>query len=290
MPGLWAIRVAFPEAAGDRPVPLAEAVLEPFGLALSSFERDGGPGWTVEALCERRPAAVRVRAALRAAGLAVEPRIEPLPQRDWVAESERALPPFRAGRFFVHGSHVTAPAPRGSIALRIDAGMAFGTGRHATTRGCLLALDRLARSRRFARPLDLGCGSGILAIAAARLWRVPVLAADNDPQAVAVARENARRNGVGDLVRSVLSEGYRAAAIRRAAPFDLVLANILARPLQALAPALARHLLPGGLAILSGLTAEQEEAVLAAHRRSGLAAVACRRIEGWSILALERPE
>src|SRR6266404_4068788 len=135
----------------------------------------------------------------------------PVPARDWVAESQRGLAPFRAGRFYVRGSHVEGRWPRGSLPLIIDAGMAFGTGRHETTRGCLLALDRLARRRRFVRLLDLGCGSGILAIAMARLWGAAVLAIDNDPQAVAVARDNAAINGVAERVTVTLGGGYGTA-------------------------------------------------------------------------------
>ncbi len=143
-------------------------------------------------------------------------------------------------------------------------------------------------TRRFARPLDLGCGSGILAIAMAKRWRVPVLAADNDPQAVAVARDNARSNGVGSLVRALKSSGYAAPAILRGAPFDLVSANILARPLCRLSGGLACHLAPGGLAILAGLLADQEDMVLAAHRRRGFELVRRRRLDGWSILVVGR--
>jgi len=277
---LWSIRVP---VAADVPggVAAVEAALEPFSIALSTFEV-GAAVWQVEALAAKRPDAGRLAAALF--GLPA-PAVARVPARDWVALSRRGLKSVRAGRFFVHGSHI-AKWPRGTIPICVDPGVAFGTGHHATTRGCLLEIDRL--TRRFARPLDLGCGSGILAIAMAKRWRVPVLAADNDPQAVAVARDNARSNGVGTLVRALKSSGYAAPAIGRKAPFDLVSANILARPLCRLAGGLARHLAPRGLAILAGLLADQEDMVLAAHRRQGLELVRRRRLDGWSILVLGR--
>lgn len=284
---LWTLRLLFPEGRGAR-LEAAEEAMSPGAMAVSSYEVDGGPAWAVEALCRSRRAAHTLRRDLVRRGLATAGAAEaaPVPPRDWVRESRRHLPALRIGRFFVHGTHVRQRPPPGTFSLTLDAGLAFGTGRHATTALCLQALDRLARRRRVARPLDLGCGSGILALAMARLWRVPVLAADNDPQAVAVARENALRNGLDGLVRVVLSRGYGGAALRRAAPFDLIAANILAGPLRRLAPALARRLAPDGVAILSGLMSEQEDEVLEAHRRQGLDLVERRRRDDWSMLML----
>ena len=214
--------------------------------------------------------------------------VAPLPDVDWVAESQKALPPIRAGRFYLYGSHVTAPPPAGAIAIRIEAGQAFGTGRHETTAGCLIALTELAKRRRYRRPLDLGCGSGVLAIAMAKLWPVPVLAVDNDRDAVRMTRANARDNAVAALVRSLRSEGYGRAAIARSGPFDLVTANILAEPLSAMAGGLAGHLAPGGTAVLAGLLDRQAGAVLARHRGHGLALVRRYRLGDWTTLVLER--
>ncbi|MFO1061760.1 MAG: 50S ribosomal protein L11 methyltransferase [Dongiaceae bacterium] len=289
-PQLWTVRLTVPagrEAAAR--VAALEAAMEPHAVAVSSFEVEGGRAWVVEGLCAGKAAAGRLGQALGPLGAGAA-AAAPLPPRDWVAESQRGLAAFRAGRFWVHGSHETARPPRGAVPLLVDAGLAFGTGRHETTRGCLLALDRIARRRAIRRPLDLGCGSGILAIAMAKLWDVSVLAVDNDPQAVAVARENAAFNGVAGPVRAVVGGGYGAAAIRAAAPFDLVAANILARPLIRLAPGLARALAPGGLAILSGLLEEQADAVLAAHRRRGLEEVERHVLAGWCVLTLARPK
>ena len=211
-----------------------------------------------------------------------------LAERDWVGESQRALAPIRSGRFWVHGGHVQEPPPAGLMALRIEAAQAFGTGRHETTLGCLLALEDLAKRRRPpARVLDLGCGSGILALAAARLWPgARVLAADNDPVAVAVARDNARINRLAGRVEVLRAEGYRAGVLRGRGPFDLVVANILARPLAALAPGLRANLAPGGRAVLSGLLRGQEGKVRAPHEALGLRLVRRLHLGDWSVLVL----
>jgi len=287
--GMWAIRVHLPAERPAGQVAAVEATLEPMGAALTSFEADGGKAWLVESLCERKPAARPVQAALRALG-APAATIMFVPPRNWVAETQRLLAPIRAGRFFIHGSHFTGSPPRGTVPLQIEASIAFGTGRHETTRGCLLALDRLARSgRRFRRPLDLGCGSGILALAMAHLWEVPVLAADNDGPAVAVARDNMRINAAADRVRVVKSNGFRAPALRRDGPFDLIAANILARPLCRLARGFAGHLASGGRAVLSGLMVDQEGAVVAAQERQGLRLVQRTRLGDWSVLEFTLP-
>lgn len=282
---LWTVRVPLATEAETQAV---EAALEPIALALSSFEIENGRAWVTEALCDRRPNPRAVRAAL-AGTAAAEIAIEEVPDKDWVSESQRALAPLRAGPFYVHGSHVTEAKPRGATAIEIDAGLAFGTGRHETTRGCLLALQRLARAGvKPRRPLDLGTGSGILAIAMAKLWQVPVLASDNDPQATRVARENAGLNGVGEMVRVATGAGYATPAVRGGGPYDLVVANILARPLVRLAPGLARHLAPKGVALLSGLLVTQEELVLDAHRKVGLDLLWRLRLGDWSVLAVGR--
>jgi len=281
--GLWTVRLRLDAGAA----PAAEAALEPFAAALSRFEVAGGKCWDVEALVQGKPDRPAIRAALAGLG---EPVFLPLPARDWVALSRRRLPAIAAGRFYLRGQHVEGPTPRGKIALVIDAGTAFGTGRHETTKGCLIALDRMARQgRRFRRVLDLGCGSGILALAAAKLWKPSVLAADSDKEAVRVARLNLAINGAEEWVAVVRSHGYGAAAIRRRQPFDLILANILARPLCRMAPSLARHLAPGGRAVLSGLLRSQEADVLAAHRRQGLDLDFALHFGDWSVLVLKKP-
>jgi ribosomal protein L11 methyltransferase len=207
-----------------------------------------------------------------------------MPDIDWLKRNQESFPPMRIGRYFIHGSHIETPVPAGSIGLLIDAATAFGTGEHATTHGCLLALDRLVRQGKRGRILDMGTGTGILAIAAAKSWRVPVLACDIDGNSVKVAAENVGLNQVAGLVMCRQSDGYASRAVRINAPYDLIFANILARPLASMAPDLARHLAPGGVAILSGLLAGQEPYVAAAHRAQGLAFMGRIQRQGWHTL------
>jgi len=284
----WRLLVTVPEAALAPALGALDGAVE----SLSWFEAGGG-AWRIEGVCGRRPdrAALEARLALAAAaaGLAPPPlNLEPLPEVDWLAVNRQAFPPVSAGRYFIHGSSYEGEAPPGSLVLRLDAGQAFGSGSHETTRGCLLALDDLARRRRFRRPLDMGCGSGILAMAMARTWRAPVLAVDIDPVAVAVARENARANGLAPLVRVICNDGWTGAVLGRRGPLDLVTANILAGPLCAMAPALAHGLAPGSVAVLSGLLADQERRVRAACRAHGL--IPYRRVVlgDWPTLVLRR--
>jgi ribosomal protein L11 methyltransferase len=260
--------------------------------AVSAFEAAPGGAWRVEGFASTMPPIALLEATLAIAwtGRSDEPpslHCERVMPRDWLGENAASFPPMSIGRYFVHGSHYRDAVPAGRIGLRIDAATAFGTGEHATTRGCLLALDALAKRGRRRFSLDMGTGTGILAIAVAKTWRRPVLASDIDLEAVRVAGVNAKRNGVGALVRPRQANGYRARGItgRR---FDLVFANILARPLMRMAPDLSRALMPGGIAVLSGLLARQERAVLAAHRARRL--VLRRRIasEGWHALVVAR--
>jgi ribosomal protein L11 methyltransferase len=193
---------------------------------------------------------------------------ERLPEKDWVAENQRSFRPFRVGPFWVHPSHDGEGMPEGSIALCIDAGMAFGTGTHATTRGCLELLATLdaAQTR---NAVDVGCGSGILAIAMAKLWRRPLLGGDNDPEAVEVARENATLNDVASLCRFVESVGLSHRELAHAMPYDLVVANILAGPLLDLTDTFKYAVRAGGQALLSGLLVEQAEMIVGAYGRCG---------------------
>jgi ribosomal protein L11 methyltransferase len=268
---------------------LVAAALATVCGAVSAFAVAPDGAWRVEGLAARRPARPLVEAALAVAWLgradAPPPLVpERLPPRDWLAENQASFSPLAAGRYFIHGSHYPGRVPAGRIGLAIDAATAVGTGEHATTRGCLLALDAIARRRRARRVLDLGTGTGILAIAAAKTWRRRVQARDIDAEAIRVAARNAAANGVGALVETRRGDGYRGVG----RGFDLVFANILARPLVLMAPALARALAPGGLAVLSGLLAGQERAVLAAHRAQRLRLVRRIRGAGWHTLVLAR--
>jgi ribosomal protein L11 methyltransferase len=291
MTGAWHVtaRVGGAEAA----LAVAE-LLDEVAAAVSAFETRAGNGepaeWLVEAYPKRRvvDAALQIRLALAAAaagGTLLEISEGRLQDRDWLTENRRAFPPIRLGRFYIFGSHWRKPPPPGTIAVEIEAASAFGTGEHPSTAGCLLVFDRLARQRRFRRPLDIGTGSGILAIAASKRLRRRVLASDIDREAVRVARNHVRRNGLDGRVRVLHAPGYSSRAVRRSR-YDLVFANILARPLALMARDLARAMRPGGRAILSGLLRRQEAFVLAAHRAQGLALERRLIIEGWSVLVL----
>jgi ribosomal protein L11 methyltransferase len=266
----------------------AEA-LEALGGAISAFETEPQGPWKVETIVQGKPelSTVEGQLSLVALQFGMEPpavQLEQLPDVDWVRQNQESFPPLRIGRYFVYGSHIAEPPPVGTIGLEIDAASAFGTGEHATTAGCLLALTRLAKQGKRRRVLDMGSGTGILAIAAAKTWHVPVLACDIDRNSVRVAAENMVTNGVQHLVTSRESNGYEAEVVRAAGPYDLIFANILARPLAKMAPDLAHHLAPGGVAILSGLLAGQETYVAAAHRNAGLTFKGRIPRAGWHTL------
>jgi ribosomal protein L11 methyltransferase len=284
---LW--RIAVQVEGAEAAAAVADLFDELIG-SVSAFETREGkpPEWLVETFASRpfvdAALDLRLTLAATAAGGKILDLIElPVAERDWLAENRRAFPPQRIGRFLIYGSHWQEKPPPGAIAVEIDAATAFGTGEHPTTRGCLLAFDRLAKARRFRRPRDIGAGSGILAIAAAKTLRWQVLASDLDPVAVRVARHHARRNGVVNLVRLVVANGTG-----RSLGHDLVFANILARPLMQMARDLARATAPGGVVILSGLLQRQEAAVLASYRAQRLRLSSRIVIDGWSILVLRK--
>ena len=288
MTGQWQIVAEIEGAAAAIEV---AGVLEDLVGAVAAFEVSAE---TATWRAETYPCApilqpeIEIRLALAAAGAGGRLKgvsEQRLPERDWLAENRRAFPPLRIGRFFVHGSHWRGLPPPGAIEIEIDAATAFGTGEHPTTRGCLLVLDRLALRRSFRRALDIGTGSGILAIAVAKRLHRPVLASDIDCEAARVARHHVRRNGLGGKVRVVCAPGYRSRAVRRR-KYDLILANILARPLTSMARDLKDALKPDGVAVLAGLLQRQEPLVLSAHRAQGLALERRLIIEGWSTLIL----
>ena len=282
-PPLWKASVALRKELAPDVAALFE-LTPPAPQAVLIVEDPFGPDAIVEALYDQ-PADGDLLSLL--IGLAV--LVVPLPDQDWIRQSQEGLPPVRAGRFFVYGAHDVGVVPPGVIPIRIEAGLAFGTGHHETTALCLKALSRLAKRQRFARVLDLGCGTGVLAIAAAKLWREPVLATDIDPIAVEVARENARVNEVAPLVRAAVADGLIHPATANLVSFDLICANILVAPLTWLAPTLSAALAPCGIAVLSGLLRNQENLVLSFYRAQGLKLRESLRDGPWSALVLERP-
>ncbi len=274
-------------------VPIYEGALLPVCLTVALFRDEPTDTWRIEAVREATadPAALASALALAAGLTGHEATAEhhATEADGWLARTVEAFPVMPiGGRFLIRPTHAPQGRVFGRIALTLDAGLAFGSGEHQSTRGCLMALEGLPRLGRHARVLDLGSGSGILAMAAAKLWGCKVLATDIEPWSVRVAADNAVMNGLRGQVRAILADGWKAAAVRRPAPYDLVFANILARPLCAMAKDLADHLAPNGRAILAGLLGTQVPMVLAAHRRQGL--VLERRIDlaPWASLVLRK--
>ncbi len=288
---LETLSVEVPDAA----VEAYEAALSTVCATVGFFFADEARGiWRVEGVRDAGADEARLQDALALAalvsGVPATLRRETTEAEGWLARTRESFPEQRVGRrFAVRGTHEAGPAAPGRLTLTLDAGLAFGSGEHGSTRGCLRALETVAR-RRPRRVLDLGTGSGILAMAAAKLLRRPVLATDIEPWSVRVAGQNAATNGVGRLVRPVLGNGWHSRAVQASAPYDLVLANILARPLCRMARDLARGLAPGGAAILAGLLASQARMVLAAHRRQGLRLEATWREGNWATLVMRKAE
>jgi ribosomal protein L11 methyltransferase len=258
--------------------------------AVAAFERPDGR-WDISLHFDEAPAEASIRELVAlAAGDSIAQHItfDTVEAKDWVAASLEDLVPVPAGRFVVHGGHDRARIPANKLGIEIEAALAFGTGHHGTTRGCLLLLDQMLRSRQPQRVLDLGTGAGVLAIAAAKALRRRVLASDIDPVSVRVARDNAKLNGVGNLVETIHATGFSAPQFAIRGPFDLVLANILANPLRQMATPMAAHLAPSASVILSGLLPHQARGVIASYRARGVILRRHLLIDGWSSLLLRR--
>ena len=274
-------------------VPFFQSALDQLQASVAAFEVIEFELWQVDAYCSDMPDQGQLIALLCAATAAANltdiPEITttPLYRRDWVSENQASFKPIHAGRYYIHGSHIT-DIPAATIPLRIDAGTAFGTGEHETTRGCLLGLTELAKKQKFHRILDMGCGTAILAMAAAKTFRRPVIASDIDEKSVIMAQKNVAENGLSTYVRTLCGPGYQSPKIRRRNRYDLVFANILARPLCQMAPDLAHVLAPNGYAVLSGLLNWQEQRVLSAHRQVGLNLVKRIPLGQWHTLILRK--
>lgn len=275
-------------------VALLESVFADAATSVSSFEVEGNPQlWRVELLfseelpeadIRRRLGVLKEEHGIRLA-MPVEKHVA---ARDWVRETAQAFPPLQVGRYFAYGSHYRKPPPYGTISMLINAGAAFGSGEHATTSGCLLAFDRLGKRKRFRNMLDMGCGSAILAIALAKQFRKPVLAVDIDPVSVRVAQENIRLNREHKWIRACAGNGFLTPAARHQAPYDLIAANILARPLMRMATQMQKALVPGGFVVLSGLLDWQENMVRSAYHMQGLRLVSRIRKNGWHTLVMHK--
>ncbi|MBR0716761.1 50S ribosomal protein L11 methyltransferase [Bradyrhizobium liaoningense] len=278
------------EAAAKRVVDVLTEVFFDGDAAVAAFEQPDGR-WDVTLHFADPPdqAFLREIVAKNASSeIAATLAFDTVEAKDWVKASLEDLVPVPAGRFVVHGSHDRARVPHNKLGIEIEAALAFGTGHHGTTRGCLLLLDHILKSARPANVLDLGTGTGVLAIAAAKALHRAVLGSDIDAPSVRVARENAALNGVRNAVQMIRATGFAAPDFARRGPFDLVLANILANPLRQLSGPMARHLAPGAQVILSGLLTPQAPAVIAAYRARGLVPLRHLRIEGWSSLLLRK--
>jgi ribosomal protein L11 methyltransferase len=285
--GVWCIEFTVPEAA----VPEFEAAIEAQSLALSVFPV--GPAahgrCLLSAIMAERPNPADLRALLGVAAVRAgigspQADIAWLRAAGWVEHSLDLLPPIRVGRFRIRGSH--HPPIGGPSSLCIDAGAAFGTGGHESTRGCLMAIERLAHSRAYRRPLDIGTGTGVLAMAMARLFRAHVIAGDNDPLAVDVARRNVARNELTGWIRIREVDGFGASAVSRGGPYDLIVMNLLLGPIIVMAPAVNRHLTGDGRVILSGLLRRQARTVIARYVALGLRLESRITAGEWETLVL----
>ena len=279
-----------PDAANAQSLGAAMEDMDPAPSGVGVFEvEDGSALWEVGGYFTEPPSGAEL--ALLAAAFGARPFVvSEVPDIDWVAKVRRELTPVEAGRFFVYGSHDADRLQPESVGLLIEAAMAFGTGHHGTTQGCLRALDRLDRAgHRPRRIADIGCGTAVLAMGAAAIWDCDVvLASDIDAVAVEVAAANVAANGLNGRVKCIEATGFDHPDLAASAPFDLIFANILKGPLIELAPEMARHTAPGGHVILSGLLERQADAVLDAYGAAGFVPVAREDLEGWSSLTLRR--
>jgi ribosomal protein L11 methyltransferase len=285
-------RIVTDEQRARRIADLLGESFDPAETAIAAFEREDAtakPPWLVEVYFRNPPDEQFVRSLMElAAGSDVVVAFDAIGERDWVSASLEGLAPVRAGRFTVHGRHDRARVPANTIAIEIEAALAFGTGHHGTTQGCLLGLDALLKYRSPRRPLDIGTGTGVLAIAAARALHRRVLASDIDPVAITTAARNARHNKAGSLVTSIVARGTTARPIQAGRPYDLVLANILVGPLVRLAAPIGRIIAPHATVIVSGLLHAHSNAALSAYRAQGLHLVRRYRLDEWTTLILRR--
>lgn len=267
---------------------MLELIAEDLASSTARVMKDEGVEFTAVYAAEHEEELLARITRIEAMCGKVELHIIPLEQTDWEARIVQDFPPLVIGRFYVAGSHLQQEAPVASVRLTIDASAAFGTGEHGTTEGCLRAIEMLTRQRRFFRMMDMGCGTAILALGMHALTKRKVMAVDNDPVAVKVARVHVRLNGAQSFIRAEVGNGYMHRPARARAPYDLVVANILARPLMRMAHMASQNLAHNGVMVLSGLLNDQEPMVLSAYRMQGLYLRKRLRVGKWSILVLSR--
>ena len=292
----FVMRLSIDEARARAVADLLVESFEPAEAASTAFETDtpwpgGGKTWNVEVFFGFEPDREGLKELVAAAAGEVAANLVEFgfaEKQDWVANALAGLAPVRAGRFLVHGAHDSAKVRANDIAIQIEAGLAFGTGHHGTTRGCLMHFDRLLKLRRPRKVLDVGCGAGVLAIAAAKALKRKVWLGDLDPIAVEVANENCRINGVHEYARAIVSRGVENGLLRESQPYDLVFANILAKPLRLLAPSISQVVASDGDVILSGLLLSDVAGVLASWRAQGFYVADRIELEGWASLRLAR--
>ena len=284
------LRLITDEPSARAMTELLGEMFDPMETAVAAFEVEETGAWRLEAYFSEEPDAEMIRDLIRpvVGAQADEAAFETIDQQDWVRASLEGLKPVRAGRFLVHGGHDRHHVRANDLAIEIEAALAFGTGHHGTTLGCLRALVDELKRRRPSRVLDVGTGTGILGFAAAKALHTPVIAGDLDPEAVTTARGNARLNGLGPYLRLYHAPGVRHALANRPRGFDVVFANILARPLKRLAPSLTAVVADDGVLILSGLIERDVPGVLSTYRHRGFHLARSGVIEGWATLVLRR--
>ncbi len=291
MSKVWKVSFVTPMAHADAFATLLSDAFHPDSQAVATAEVEEHVSWSVEAYYEEQPDRVQIEKIISPLADELDlslpaVTIEVLPDINWVAKSLEGLPPIETSRFFVHGAHNADKCPASRIPLLVDAGEAFGTGHHGTTLGCLRFIEKECQRKIPERVLDLGWGTGLLAIAAAKLTGRQVIASDIDPIATRVTRENARANKIHPLIQTITAKGTNHPDLKERGPYNLIIANILARPLAKMSPDVEQQLAPGGTLILSGILHAQEQMVLSAYRSQGLFLLDRLRIDEWVTLRL----
>ncbi len=285
---IWHMEIIIPD---QNAFEIFVQALDDFSFSSSAFEIVNEGGWRLALYCHQKPDHDQILARIAFASQMAnikEPEfsLELLPQIDWLSENQKSFKPIKIKRFFIYPSHYDGIIPASSWSMEIDASTAFGTGNHGTTEGCLLALNDLAKYKKIYRPLDIGCGTGILSMAMARAWSANILATDIDQKAVDKTRYNIAKNKLKGPIRVELSNGFDNSIIANNGSYDLIMANILANPLRDMAKDMVANLQAGGIVILSGLLNNQESLVINAYMQQGIYLIKRYRLNGWSTLVM----